>query len=122
MSVPANLRYTADHEWIDDASPAAVGITEHATEQLGELVYLSLPEVGEAVTAGQVFGEVESTKSVSELFAPASGTIAEVNTAAVDDPALVNADPYGTWLVKIDVTELGELLSAEEYEAIAAEG
>ena len=119
MSVPSNLRYTASHEWIDDTSPAAVGITAHATEQLGDLVYLSLPEVGDDVVAGEVFGEVESTKSVSELFAPASGKIAEVNDEAVDDPELVNADPYGAWLVKIEVTELGSLLTAAEYEALA---
>ncbi len=117
---PANLRYTAEHEWVDDSIPTTIGITDTATEALGDIVYLELPSVGEAIVAGAVIGEVESTKSVSELFSPVSGTVIEVNRAAIDDPAIVNADPYGDgWLMKVQVTEEGELLDAEAYEALS---
>ncbi|BDZ42163.1 glycine cleavage system H protein [Paraoerskovia sediminicola] len=115
---PENLRYTAEHEWIDDASPATVGITANAAEALGDIVYLELPEVGAQLTAGDVFGEIESTKSVSELYAPVTGTVVEINQDAVDSPETVGSDPYGAgWLVKVDVTETGPTLSAEEYQA-----
>lgn len=116
---PANLRYTAEHEWVDDGSPATVGITAVAAEALGDVVFVELPAVGSTVEAGAVVGEIESTKSVSELFSPVSGTVVEVNEAAVDDPSVVNADPYGAgWLLKVDVTGTGPLLSAEEYRAL----
>lgn len=116
--VPQHLQYTAEHEWIDDASPATVGITATAADALGDIVYLELPTVGSEVTAGAVIGEVESTKSVSELFSPVSGTVVDVNQAAVDEPSVVNADPYGAgWLFKVDVTSTGELLSPSEYAA-----
>ena len=117
-SFPAGLHYTAEHEWLADGSPSTVGITETAAEALGELVYVELPEVGDDVTAGAVFGEVESTKSVSELFSPVTGTVVEVNQAAIDDPALVSSDPYGAgWLLRVDVTSTGPLLTAAEYRA-----
>jgi glycine cleavage system H protein len=117
---PANLRYSVEHEWVDDASPATVGITSVAAEALGDVVYLELPEVGAAIEAGAVVGEIESTKSVSELYSPVTGTVVEVNEAAVDDPAVVNSDPFGAgWLFKVDVTSTGDLLSAEEYAAHA---
>lgn len=113
---PTNLQYTVEHEWLDSASPATVGITSVAADALGDIVYLELPAVGDEVTAGAVIGEVESTKSVSELFSPVSGTVVEVNQAAVDDPSLVNSDPYGAgWLLRVEVTATGTLLSAEEY-------
>lgn len=116
---PQNLRYTAEHEWIDDSSPAVIGITSHAAEALGDVVYLDLPEVGREVRIGEVVGEIESSKSVSELYSPVSGTVREVNQAAVDDPAAVNRAPYSDgWLIKVDVVEAGELLSAEEYAAM----
>lgn len=116
---PAHLRYTADHEWVDGSVPAVIGITDTATEALGDIVYLELPSVGSQVTAGEVFGEVESTKSVSELYSPVSGTVVEVNQAAVDDPSLVSSDPYGEgWLVKVEVTAEGDLLDAAAYEAL----
>lgn len=119
---PNNLRYSTDHEWIDDTVPATIGITDTATEALGDIVYLELPSVGDAVTAGDVIGEVESTKSVSELFSPVSGTVVEVNRAAVDDPEIVNTDPYGDgWLVKVQVSSEGELLDAAQYEAFTKE-
>ena len=115
---PAQLQYTAEHEWLAAGSPATVGITATAAEALGELVYVELPSVGDAVTAGGVCGEVESTKSVSELFSPVTGTVVEVNQAAIDDPALVSSDPYGAgWLLRVDVTATGPVLTADEYRA-----
>ncbi|MBE7702110.1 glycine cleavage system protein GcvH [Oerskovia sp. Sa1BUA8] len=116
---PGNLQYTAEHEWLDTSSPAVIGITSTAAEALGDIVYLELPEVGASVTAGAVIGEVESTKSVSELYSPVTGTVAEVNQAAIDDPSLVNAEPYaGGWLLKVDVTATGPVLTADEYSAL----
>ncbi|GEL94177.1 glycine cleavage system protein GcvH [Cellulomonas composti] len=121
MSLPADLHYTLEHEWLSDGSPATVGITAVAADALGDIVYLELPAVGDDVAAGSVIGEIESTKSVSELFSPVSGTVTEVNSAAVDDPSIVNSDPFGAgWLIKVDVTSTGPLLTAEEYEAHAA--
>ena len=117
---PPNLRYSVEHEWVDDASPATVGITSVAADALGDVVYLELPEVGATIEAGAVVGEIESTKSVSELYSPVTGTVVEVNQAAVDDPAVVNSDPFGAgWLFRVDVTSTGDLLSAEEYAAHA---
>ena len=119
---PAHLQYTVEHEWLDSGSPATVGITSVAADALGDIVYLELPTVGDQVTAGAVIGEVESTKSVSELFAPVDGTVVEVNTAAVEDPSVVNADPYGGgWLLKVAATGTSGLLSAEEYGALVGE-
>lgn len=114
--VLSSLRYSAEHEWIDDASPAKVGITQVAADALGDVVYVDLPEVGDAVTAGETCGEVESTKSVSDLYSPVTGTIVEVNSEAVDNPAILNEDPYGAgWLFTVEVTEVGPLLSATDY-------
>jgi glycine cleavage system H protein len=116
---PAHLQYTAEHEWLDTQTPAVVGITSTAAEALGDIVYLELPVVGASVTAGAVIGEVESTKSVSELYSPVTGTVVEVNQAAIDDPSLVNAEPFaGGWLLKVDVTETGPVLTADEYSAL----
>jgi glycine cleavage system H protein len=115
--VPSNLQYTAEHEWID-TDAGRIGITANAAEALGDIVYLELPTVGSEITAGAVVGEVESTKSVSELFSPVSGTVVDVNQAAVDEPSVVNQDPYGAgWLFTVEVTSAGDLLSAEEYAA-----
>jgi glycine cleavage system H protein len=117
-SFPEHLQYTVEHEWLVEGSPATVGITETAAQALGELVYVELPAVGDEVTAGAVCGEVESTKSVSELFSPVSGTVVEVNQAVIDDPALVGSDPYGAgWLMRVDVASTGPLLTAAEYRA-----
>ncbi|MGF1661035.1 MAG: glycine cleavage system protein GcvH [Kineosporiaceae bacterium] len=119
--VPETLSYTREHEWVSppDPSPGAVvtvGITASAAGQLGELVFVELPEAGAAVTAGQQCGEVESTKSVSELYSPVTGTVTEVNAALADDPAIVNGDPYGAgWLFKVEVSGVGELLDAVAY-------
>ena len=112
------LRYTEEHEWIAvDGTTATIGITDFAAEKLGDVVFVELPEAGTAVTAGAVVGEIESTKSVSELFSPVSGTVTEVNEAVVADPSLVNADAYDAWLFKVEVSEEGPLLSAEDYAA-----
>lgn len=120
--IPDTLRYTAEHEWIDGATPATIGITAVATVALGDLVYLELPAVGDTVTAGAVIGEVESTKSVSELYSPVTGTVAEVNQAAIDDPSIIAADPYGEgWLLRVTVDSEGELMSPAEYTALAGE-
>lgn len=116
--VKTGLRYSAEHEWVTSDSPAAVGITEVAADALGEIVYVDLPEVGATVTAGEVCGEVESTKSVSELYSPVTGEVVERNEVAIADPALINSDPYGAaWLFKVAVTDEGPLLSAEQYAA-----
>ena len=116
-TVLSTLRYSAEHEWVDDASPARIGVSQVAADNLGDVVYLDLPEAGSTVTAGEVCGEIESTKSVSELFAPVSGTVVDVNAAVVDEPGLVNSDPYGDgWLFTVEVTDEGELLTAEQYE------
>ena len=121
--IPENLQYSEDHEWVDaSASPARIGITDYATEQLGDIVYLDLPEVDSEVTAGSKAGEIESTKSVSDFIAPVSGTVVAVNDAASEDPAVVNDDPYGEgWLIKVDVSDEGSLLSPDEYAKIAGE-
>lgn len=115
-NIPADLTYTAEHEWLTSGSPATVGITWNAQDALGDIVYLELPAVGTQIEAGSVVGEVESTKSVSELFSPVSGTVVEVNEEAVANPEIVNSDPYGAgWLVKVEVTSTGPVLTAEEY-------
>lgn len=125
ITVPDDRGYTEEHEWVTllpgadlPAEPVRIGITAVAADSLGELVFLDLPEVGSTVTAGEMCGEVESTKTVSELYPPVSGEVVEVNTAAVDDPGLVTGDPYGDgWLLRVRVTGIGELLSAAEYAA-----
>jgi glycine cleavage system H protein len=117
--VAADLQYSDEHEWVarEEGNLVSVGISAVATDALGDIVYVDLPEVGSSVTAGETCGEVESTKSVSELFAPVSGTVVDVNAAVVDEPGLVNSDPYGDgWLFTVEVTGEGELLTAEQYE------
>nr|WP_047692134.1 glycine cleavage system protein GcvH [Kocuria sp. ZOR0020] len=116
--VNKDYRYSAEHEWVDSASPAKIGLSQIAVDALGDVVYVDLPEAGSTVTAGEVCGEVESTKSVSELYSPVTGTVAEVNDAVIDDPALLNSDPYGAaWLFSVEVDSEGDLLSPEEYAA-----
>ncbi|MHC6177587.1 glycine cleavage system protein GcvH [Glutamicibacter endophyticus] len=114
--VLSSLRYSVEHEWVDAASPAKIGITQIAADALGDVVYVDLPEVGSEVTAGDTCGEVESTKSVSDLYSPVSGTVVEINQEAIDNPALLNEDPYGAgWLFTVEVSEEGPLLSAVDY-------
>jgi len=127
MTVPEQLRYTAEHEWVAiDGQTASVGITEHAADALGDVVYVSPPAPGTKVTAGEPCGEIESTKSVSDLYSPVDGEVTEVNTDIEDDPGQVNSDPYGAgWLfkVRLDGEPSSDLLTAEQYaELISAEG
>ena len=122
---PDTLRYTKEHEWARlSGNKVTVGITSFAKDQLGDVVYLELPEVGSTVTRGQPFGVVESTKAVSELFAPVSGKVTGVNKALVDAPEQINDDPYEKgWMVEIELTspnEASELLSANQYEELTA--
>jgi glycine cleavage system H protein len=125
MTVPAELKYTTEHEWVAaPAGPVArVGVTDFATEALGDVVFLELPEPGSQVTAGEPCGEIESTKSVSTLFSPVSGTVTAVNAAAVDSPELVNADPYGEgWLFEVEApVPGGDQLDAAGYERLLAD-
>jgi glycine cleavage system H protein len=120
MTDLTSLGYTADHEWVRvEGTIATVGITAYAAEKLGDIVFVDLPAVGSTVSAGSVVGEVESTKSVGELFAPINGTVVEANDAAVESPELVGSDPFGAgWLVKVEFTELPILLTYDEYKAI----
>ena len=122
--VPANLSYTAEHEWVTsltDEGTVRIGITDHAQDSLGDVVYVDLPEVGDSLEANESFGEVESTKSVSDLFAPINGEVVKINEALEDDAALVNSDPYGEgWLIEVtpaDEAELEGLLDADAYKA-----
>jgi glycine cleavage system H protein len=119
---PADLKYTKDHEWVRlDGGTGTVGITDFAQKQLGDVVYVDLPAVGTAVTQGQAFGTIESVKAVSELFAPLTGTVVEVNTALKDRPETVNQAPHDAWMVKIQSSNAGEadsLLSAADYEPL----
>ncbi|MGI8450827.1 MAG: glycine cleavage system protein GcvH [Streptosporangiaceae bacterium] len=124
MTVPENLSYTAEHEWVAIADTvASVGITDFAQQALGGVVYVSVPAPGTAVTAGEPFGEVESTKSVSDLYSPVDGEVIEANPEIDDDPGLVNTDPYGAgWLVRIRMADdPAGLLTPEEYTALTKE-
>jgi glycine cleavage system H protein len=119
MTYPAGLRYTKDHEWLDVAADTGrVGITDYAQQQLGDVVYVELPEVGTTVSAGQSFGTIESVKAVSELYAPVSGEVVEVNTALKERPEAINSDPHGSWMVALKLSSPGEvdtLLDAAQY-------
>ncbi|MFC5929519.1 glycine cleavage system protein GcvH [Cryobacterium melibiosiphilum] len=123
MADTSELQYTSEHEWVlVDGTIATVGITAYAAEKLGDVVFVELPEVGSAVASGTVVGEIESTKSVGELFAPVNGTVTATNAAVVDSPELVNSDPFGEgWLIKVEFTELPALLSFAEYTALTGE-
>ena len=125
MAYPDDVRYTQEHEWArEEGGTVTVGITSYATEQLGDVVFVELPEVGRAVEAGKTFGVVEAVKTVSDLFAPVGGEVVEVNAAIGDNPALVNQEPYGEgWLVKIKASgaEYGQLLSHTDYEKLVEE-
>ena len=119
---PENLRYTSEHEWIDDSRPARVGITQAAVDELKDIVFVELPDVGGTVTAGDACGEIESVKSVGELYSPVSGTVVAVNQAVVDEPELINGDPYGAWLFTVEPDgELPEtLMDAAAYADLVA--
>jgi len=122
MSYPTDRKYTKDHEWVRlDGDMAEVGITDYAQQQLGDVVFVELPEVGRTVAAGEAFGSIESVKAVSEIFAPVGGQIAEANAELADRPERVNADPHGAWIVRIRMTNFGDaswLLDHEAYEEL----
>ena len=125
MNVPENLRYSKEHEWVRvDGDTAVIGITDYAQDALGDVVYVDPPDVGSDLSAGDSFGEVESTKSVSELYAPIGGTIASVNDELGDEPEKLNSDPYGEgWICSVTIADAGELdalLDAEDYQAFIA--
>ena len=125
MAHPTDRSYSKDHEWVlVDGDVATIGISDFAQDQLGEVVYVDMPAEGDGLTAGESFGEIESVKSVSELVAPVSGEIIEVNDSLADSPETVNADAHGAgWMVKVKVSDAGgDLLTAEEYDAFLAEG
>ncbi len=127
MTVPDELRYTQEHEWVAiDGAAATIGITDHAQQALGDVVFVSVPAPGTKVTAGEPCGEVESTKSVSDLYSPVDGEVTEVNGEVDENPGVVNADPYGAgWLFKVALAASGEvpsgLLSATDYEELTKE-
>lgn len=119
MKIPKDLKYTKEHEWIrfEDDDLAVIGITDYAQNELGDIVYVEFPEVGDEVEALESFGTIEAVKTVADLFSPVTGTVEEINDALADEPELVNSDPYGDgWMIKVRVSETPEdLLSAEEY-------
>ncbi|MBP3661138.1 MAG: glycine cleavage system protein GcvH [Oscillospiraceae bacterium] len=123
MNFPAELRYSKDHEWLKmEDGVAVIGISDFAQDALGDVVFINLPEVGDEVTAGESFGDVESVKAVSDLISPVSGEVCEVNEDLIDSPENLNSDPYGAWIIKVkDVSAEEELLDAKDYEAFCAE-
>jgi glycine cleavage system H protein len=122
MSYPTDLKYTKEHEWIRvDGNTGAIGITDFAQQQLGDVVYVELPDVGSTITAGQVFGTIESVKAVSELFAPVTGEVVETNGSLKDRPDHVNSQPHEAWMVKVKLANSGEvtsLMDAAAYEQL----
>jgi len=124
MSNPTNRSYTAEHEWVlVEGDVATIGITAYAAEKLGDVVFVDLPKVGTSTTYMKICGEIESTKSVGELYAPLDGEVVEINDVVVSAPETVNTDPFGDgWLIKVKFTSLPELMTAEEYAALTGEG
>jgi len=127
VTVPTDLRYTRDHEWVRvDGDEATVGITQYAADQLGDIVFVELPEAGRALEEAKSFGVVESVKAVSDLFAPVSGEVTAVNDALAADPELVNSDPYGAgWMLKVRIAnpeQLDDLLDGDAYDELVAAG
>lgn len=124
MNIPANLKYTKSHEWLKKTAEGTIqiGLTDFAQSELGDLVFVNLPSVGDALTVGESFADVESVKAVSDVYSPVTGAVAAVNELLLDDPALINNDCYDAWLVEAEDVELeDELLDAEEYEAFLKE-
>ena len=123
MNFPAELKYTKDHEWIKmEGDIAVIGISDFAQDALGDVVFINLPEVGDTVTAGESFGDVESVKAVSDVNSPVTGVIVAVNEDLADSPENLNSDPYGSWIIKVEnITATEELLDAAAYEAFCAE-
>ena len=125
MAYPADFKYTKEHEWLKvDGNTGTIGITDHAQNSLGDIVFVELPKVGADIIVGQTFGSVESVKAVSDLYAPVSGTVTEVNEALNTSPEDVNKDAHAAWMIKValkDPSEIAKLLSASDYEKFAAE-
>jgi glycine cleavage system H protein len=123
LSVPEELQYTRSHEWVrTEGDTATIGITDHAQDELGDIVFVELPETGATFDAGDSFGTVESVKAVSDLYTPIGGEVVEVNEALNDSPEMINEDPYGEgWIVKIQVSGEADLLSASDYEQFLEE-
>ena len=120
MNCPNELKYSKSHEWL--SADGVVGISDFAQEALGDVVFITLPQVGDTVTAGESFGDVESVKAVSDLISPVTGVICEVNESLEDSPEQLNEDPYGAWIIKVEsITDQEELLDAAAYEAFCAE-
>ena len=123
MNFPAELKYTKDHEWmVMEGDTAVIGISDFAQDALGDVVFINLPEVGDTVTAGESFGDVESVKAVSDVNSPVTGVIVEVNEELADSPENLNSDPYGSWIIKVEkITATEDLMDAAAYEAFCAE-
>jgi glycine cleavage system H protein len=123
LNIPEDLRYTESHEWVRiDGDTATIGITDHAQDELGDVVFVELPDEGATFDAGESFGTVESVKAVSDLYSPVGGEVVEVNSALEDAPENINEDPYGEgWIIKLRTTDEADLLSPEEYEKVVAE-
>lgn len=125
MSYPQNYKYTREHEWVEpNGKTGTVGITDHAQDSLGDIVFVDAPKVGSKVEKGAVFGSVESVKAVSDLYSPVSGTVTEVNDALKDSPEKINSDAHSAWIIKVEMSDPGELnslLSADDYEKFIAE-
>lgn len=124
MKFPKELKYTKSHEWVNmiDDTTVLIGLTDYAQEELGDLVFANLPEVGDEITAGEAFADVESVKAVSDVYAPVSGTVLEINEGLLDSPELINQEPYHAWLIKVGkISNTEEFLSADAYEAFITE-
>ena len=123
MNFPKELKYSNDHEWLSfEGDNAVIGISDFAQDALGDIVFINLPAVGDEVTAGEVFGDIESVKAVSDMCSPVSGTVSAVNEALLDSPEMLNNDPYGAWIIKVEnVTDKVDLMDADAYEAFCKE-
>lgn len=124
MKFPKELKYSKSHEWLRFSSDksAEIGLSDHAQQELGQIVFVNLPEVGDTLSLGESFADVESVKAVSDVFSPVSATVAEINEEILDNPELLNNDPYGAWLIRVEnISETGEFLDAAAYEAFCAE-
>ena len=122
MNFPAELKYSNDHEWVKiEGNVAVIGISDFAQDAMGDVVFINLPGEGDEVAAGDTFGDIESVKAVSDICSPVSGTIVAVNEELADAPETLNKDPYGAWIIKVEFTELADLMDAEAYEAFCKE-
>ncbi len=124
MNFPKELKYSNDHEWLKtEGDVAVIGISDFAQDALGDIVFINLPSVGDQVTAGETFGDIESVKAVSDMCSPVTGTVVAVNEDLVDAPEMLNSDPYGAWIIKVEnVTDHTDLMDADAYEAFCKEG